>query len=113
MTIQDTHLSRDDIELIKIEVTNKYGNNYGEKTAQVIAALPYIKYDIDYISPFGATFEGKDDPYYFQAMDKIDAFFKYGDALYGGGKKRKTRKRKTRKRKTRKRKTRKRRTRRM
>ena len=94
MTIQDPHLSRDDIDLIKREVTNKYGNN--DKTAQVIAALPIIKYNIDYISPFGATFEGKEDSYYFQAMDKIDAFFKYGDAMYGGGgkRKRKTRKRK-------------------
>lgn len=67
---------------IKTQIIKEYGKHASsEKLEQALANVDKITYDPEYKSKFdGKLFTGKFKARR-QAMDKVDAFFKYGDDL--------------------------------
>lgn len=97
-------LSQEDINILTREIRRDYSDD--PRMEEVIALLPRIRYERDYTGKFtGDTFEGTEDKEYWQARDKIAAFFKYGDTIVetsmqqGGRRKRKNKRRVTKKKK--------------
>jgi hypothetical protein len=73
-------LNKSDQEYIKNFILENYGND--SRKQEALDAVPKLYYDPEYESVFdGNLFTG---PYKerYQAMDKIQAFFKYSDDLY-------------------------------
>ena len=109
---RDPYLSPADIELLTQEIQRDYsGNQETEKIEEAISLLPHIKYNHSFESTFGTTFNDKpeDERNYWQAKDKIQAFFKHGTSIISiteGGrrrnKRRTARKRRAKKRRSRK-----------
>lgn len=78
----DSKLSPGDKQLL-IAYINEYPIDVDKKN-RAIATLGDIKFDPNYESKFtGNLFTGMDAKY-FQARDKIDAYFKYGDNIIEG-----------------------------
>jgi hypothetical protein len=94
-------LSAEDIAILTREIKEAYENNprVASKLSEALSLIPRIRYDPNYQSQFGDEFQGEDKKYY-QAKDKIEAFFKgYLDSnhVIQGGRRRSNKKRVTRK----------------
>ena len=90
-------LSAEDIAILTREIKEAYEHNprVASKLSEALSLIPRIRYDPNYKSQFGDNFEGEDKKYY-QAKDKIEAYFKgYLDSnqvIIGGRRRRRTNK---------------------
>ena len=72
-------LSKQTKTWVRIQIAREYRGH--DRMQRALESVSQIKYDPEYESKFdGKKFTGKDKAKK-QAMDKVDAFFKYGDSL--------------------------------
>lgn len=70
-------LSPDAIAELRAELERQYADHPRRAAAERM--LNALTYEPDYESEFtGETFEGREDKEYWQGLDKLQAFFKYG-----------------------------------
>jgi hypothetical protein len=104
---EDPYLSEHDKQLLRDYIADNYYNKPDDKKDYVIDKLGDIKFDEKYRSSFTTQPFTDSDKKYNQALDKIQAYFKYGDPIIeetdaSGGKK-SSKKKKTYRRRTNKR----------